>query len=376
MNSLYIKNGKDINNQPLELLIENGKISRIAPQLENIEADSVINLQGLSYVSAGWIDDHVHCYEKLSLYYDDPDLVGYRNGVTTVIDAGSTGADNIGDFYDLTQEKKTNVYAMINISRTGILAQDELGDMERLQFELMQQAVNHYPDFIIGLKARISKSVVVDNGIKPLVVAKEFQNKLKPRLPLMVHVGTNPPELSEIMDLLEAGDIITHCFNGKTNGILTVDGDIKPFVQKGLTKGIIFDIGHGTESFNFKTAAVATDQQIYPQSLSTDIYHGNRENGPVYNMATCIEKMLVLGFDIKQVLPMITSVPAKNYHLDTKGTLAPGMDADVTIFNIENKSKTLEDSDGNTRQTNTVIEPIYSVVGGEAYLIGDKNGSL
>lgn len=376
MNSLYIKNGKDINNQPLELLIENGKISRIAPQLENIEADSVINLQGLSYVSAGWIDDHVHCYEKLSLYYDDPDLVGYRNGVTTIIDAGSTGADNIGDFYKLTQDKKTNVYAMINISRTGILAQDELGDMDRLQFDLMQQAVNDYPDFIIGLKARISKSVVVDNGIKPLIVAKEFQNKLNPRLPLMVHVGTNPPELSEIMDLLEAGDIITHCFNGKTNGILTVDGDIKPFVQKGLTKGIIFDIGHGTESFNFKTATVATDQQIYPQSLSTDIYHGNRENGPVYNMVTCIEKMLVLGFDIKQVLPMITSVPAKNYHLDTKGTLVPGMDADVTIFNIENKSKTLEDSDGNTRQTNTVIEPIYSVVGGEAYLIGDKNGSL
>lgn len=376
MNSLYIKNGKDIHEQPLELLLEAGKIVAVAPRLENVVADSVIDLQGKSYVSAGWIDDHVHCYEKLSLYYDDPDLVGYRNGVTTVIDAGSTGADNIGDFYQLAQSKKTNVYAMINISKTGILAQDELGDMSRLQFDLMQQAASDYPDFIIGMKARISKSVVVDNGIKPLVVAKEFQQKLHPKLPLMVHVGTNPPELSEIMDLMEAGDILTHCFNGKTNGILNADGSIKKFVRSGLAKGIIFDVGHGTESFNFKTAKVAAQNKLYPQSLSTDIYHGNRENGPVYNMATCIEKMMVLGFKLPDILPMITSVPAQNYHLATKGSLVSGMDADVTIFNIENGTKTLSDSDGNTRKTNTIIEPMYSIIGGKAYAIGEQNGSL
>lgn len=370
MNSLYIKNGKDIDEQPLELLLEDGKIIDMAPQLD-VVADEVINLQGHSYVSAGWIDDHVHCYEKMSLYYDDPDLVGCCNGVTTVIDAGSTGADNIGDFYHLAQAKKTNVYAMINISKTGILAQDELGDMDRLQFDDLQQAINDYPNFIIGLKARISKSVVVGNGIKPLIVAKEFQRKLSQQLPLMVHVGTNPPELSEIMDVMESGDIMTHCFNGKDNGILNPDGSIKDFVREGLDKGIIFDVGHGTESFNFETAEAAFKNHIYPQSLSTDIYHGNREHGPVYNLATCIEKMLYLGFDLPEILPMITTVPAANYHLTNKGKLAIGMDADVTIFNIEDFSKTLVDSDGNTRKSTKTVEPIYSIVGGNAYLIGE-----
>ncbi len=375
MTSLYIKNGQDISGFPLEVLIEDQKIAQIGPKLDVIAADEEIDLHNDSYVSAGWIDDHVHCYEKLSLYYDDPDKVGYLTGVTTVIDAGSTGADNIEDFYQITRQKKTNVFAMINISKTGILAQNELADMSKVEYVPLQRMINQYPEFIVGIKARISKSVVVDNGIKPLIKAKMFQKLLTQYLPLMVHVGTNPPTLSEIIDVLEKGDIITHCFNGKDNGILNSDGQVKEFVKKALSKGIIFDIGHGSESFNIKTAQQATTENIFAQSLSTDIYHHNRELGPVYNMATCIEKMLYLGFDLKQVIPMITTVPAHNFNLD-KGELLVGKDADLTIFNVKNGPKNLVDSDDNKFQTNTVVEPIYSIIGGQSYAIGENNGSI
>jgi dihydroorotase len=373
--SLYIKNGKDISGFPLEVLIENQKIAQIGPKLNVLMADEVIDLHNTSYISAGWIDDHVHCYEKLSLYYDDPDKVGYLTGVTTVIDAGSTGADNIEDFYQITRHKKTNVFAMINISKTGILAQNELADMTKVAYAPLQKMIDQYPEFIVGIKARISKSVVVDNGIKPLIKAKMFQKLLTQPLPLMVHVGTNPPTLSEIMDVLEKGDIITHCFNGKDNGILNSDGQVKEFVKAGLAKGIIFDIGHGSESFNVKTAQQATIESIFAQSLSTDIYHHNRELGPVYNMATCIEKMLYLGFDLKQVIPMITTVPAHNFNLD-KGELLVGKDADLTIFDVKNQTKELVDSDGNKFQTNKVVEPIYSIISGQSYAIGENNGSI
>lgn len=375
MTSLYIKNGKDISGFPLEVLIENQKIAQIGPKLNVLMADEVIDLHNTSYISAGWIDDHVHCYEKLSLYYDDPDKVGYLTGVTTVIDAGSTGADNIEDFYQITRHKKTNVFAMINISKTGILAQNELADMTKVAYAPLQKMIDQYPEFIVGIKARISKSVVVDNGIKPLIKAKMFQKLLTQPLPLMVHVGTNPPTLSEIMDVLEKGDIITHCFNGKDNGILNSDGQVKEFVKAGLAKGIIFDIGHGSESFNVKTAQQATIESIFAQSLSTDIYHHNRELGPVYNMATCIEKMLYLGFDLKQVIPMITTVPAHNFNLD-KGELLVGEDADLTIFDVKNQTKELVDSDGNKFQTNKVVEPIYSIISGQSYAIGENDGSI
>ncbi|WCG35479.1 amidohydrolase/deacetylase family metallohydrolase [Companilactobacillus farciminis] len=375
MTSLYIKNGKDISGFPLEVLIEDKKIAQIGPKLSVITADYEIDLQNSSYISAGWIDDHVHCYEKLSLYYDDPDKVGYLTGVTTVIDAGSTGADNIEDFYQITRQKKTNVFAMINISRTGILAQNELADMTKVEYAPLQKMIDQYPEFIVGIKARISKSVVVDNGIKPLIKAKIFQKLLTQHLPLMVHVGTNPPTLAEIMDVLEKGDIITHCFNGKANGILNENGQVEEFVKAGLAKGIIFDIGHGSESFNLKTAQQATIENIFAQSLSTDIYHHNRELGPVYDMATCIEKMLYLGFDLKQIIPMITTVPAHNFNLD-KGELLVGKDADLTIFDVKKQTKELIDSDGNKFQTNTVVEPLYSIIGGQSYAIGENNGSI
>ncbi|WP_368790536.1 amidohydrolase/deacetylase family metallohydrolase [Companilactobacillus farciminis] len=375
MTSLYIKNGKDISGFPLEVLIEDKKIAQIGPKLSVITADYEIDLHNSSYISAGWIDDHVHCYEKLSLYYDDPDKVGYTTGVTTVIDAGSTGADNIEDFYQITRQKKTNVFAMINISRTGILAQNELADMTKVEYAPLQKMIDQYPEFIVGIKARISKSVVVDNGIKPLIKAKIFQKLLMQHLPLMVHVGTNPPTLAEIMDVLEKGDIITHCFNGKANGILNENGQVEEFVKAGLAKGIIFDIGHGSESFNLKTAQQATIENIFAQSLSTDIYHHNRELGPVYDMATCIEKMLYLGFDLKQIIPMITTAPAHNFNLD-KGELLVGKDADLTIFDVKKQTKELIDSDGNKFQTNTVVEPLYSIIGGQSYAIGENNGSI
>ena len=110
MFDVLIKNGKTEREQPIEIGINGSQIAALAPKLEGASGKQEIDLHHEAYVSAGWIDDHAHCYEKLTLYYDDPDEDGYKTGVTTVIDAGSTGADNIRDFYNITRDKKTNVY--------------------------------------------------------------------------------------------------------------------------------------------------------------------------------------------------------------------------------------------------------------------------
>ncbi|MDT3393168.1 MAG: amidohydrolase/deacetylase family metallohydrolase [Bacillota bacterium] len=369
MTDLYIKNGKTENDDPIEVAITDGKIEAVATALTGIEAKKTIDLEHKSFVSAGWIDDHTHCYEKLSLYYDDPDKDGYETGVTTVIDAGSTGADNIGDFYNITRSKKTNVLAMINVSKTGILAQDELGDMSRVQEDVLMDAIKNYPDFIIGIKARESHSVVLDNGVKPLAEAKRFQAKLN-GMPIMVHVGANPPELRDILALMTKGDILTHAYNGKPNGMLDEDGNIKDFVVDAYKRGVIFDVGHGTDSFNFRTGEIAKKAGLVPKSLSTDIYHRNRENGPVYDMATTMEKMLLIGYTLPEIIKMVTWAPADNFHLTAKGQLKAGFDGDVTIYNVQSGEKVLTDSNGNQRTTNTLIVPQYAVISGTAYHIG------
>ncbi|MFC6182086.1 amidohydrolase/deacetylase family metallohydrolase [Lactiplantibacillus daowaiensis] len=366
MEDLYVKHARSVTDEPLEVTISAGKITAIGTSLHGIEAKQTIDAHG-QYLSAGWIDDHVHCYEKLSLYYDDPDEDGVKTGVTTVIDAGSTGADNIGDFYHLTQAKHTNVYALINISKTGILAQDELGDMSRVQWAPLAQAVADYPDFIVGIKARESHSVVVDNGVKPLAEAKAFQAKLPQHLPVMVHVGANPPELADILALMTSGDVLTHAYNGKPNGILAADGSVKEFVFDAYHRGVRFDVGHGTDSYNFTTGQIATRAGLRPWSISTDIYHRNRENGPVYDLATTLEKMLLLNYALPEVIKMVTVAPAETFHLTTKGRLEVGLDGDLTLFALADGAKTLTDANGNQQVTEQLIKPTVAVVAGQVY---------
>ncbi|REC32938.1 amidohydrolase/deacetylase family metallohydrolase [Enterococcus pseudoavium] len=361
-----IKNGKLIDGTKIEVALEKGKIKAIAAEIDQ-PAKETIDLAGKYYLSAGWIDDHVHCYEKMNLYYDYPDQIGVEKGVTTVIDAGTTGAENIRDFYQLTKAVKTNVYALVNISKWGIVEQDELADLTKVQEELVKNALLELPEFIVGIKARMSKTVVGENGITPLELAKKIQGE-NDNLPLMVHIGSAPPELQEVLGVMEKGDVLTHCFNGKPNGILDQATDtIKDFVWTAYQKGIVFDIGHGTDSFNFHVAETSLKAGMKAASISTDIYIRNRTNGPVFDMTTTLEKLRVVGYSWSEIIDKITTVPAQNFHLTNKGKLEEGFDADITIFEIVEKEKELTDSNGFTRQATEQIIPVRTIIGGVIY---------
>ena len=366
MFDLLIKNGKRVNGEKVEVAIKDGAILAVEAEIES-SSKEVLDLEGKHYLSAGWVDDHVHCYEKMTLYYDYPDEIGVTKGVTTVIDAGTTGAENIGDFYELTKRVKTNVYALVNISKWGIVEQDELADLTKIQAFLVRDRLAELPKFIVGIKARMSKTVVGENGITPLELAKDIQRENQ-NLPLMIHIGSAPQELREVLELLDAGDVLTHCFNGKLNGILDKETDqIKDFAKAAYEKGIVFDIGHGTDSFNFHVAEIALKEGIKATSISTDIYHRNRENGPVYDLATTMEKLRVVGYSWEEILDKVTAVPAKSFHLERKGQLKAGYDADLTIFDLAEGEKILTDSNGFTRTATELIKPVKTIIGGTIY---------
>lgn len=364
MLDLIIKEGRTLTGEPLEVGIQSGKIVLISSVI-NEPSRSVISAKE-TIISAGWIDSHVHCYEKMDLYYDFPDEIGIKKGVTTVIDAGTAGEKNIGDFYQLAQQAKTNVFALMNISEDGIVHQEELADLSKINQEKNLARLAQFPKFIVGIKARMSKTVVGDNGILPLKLAKELQKKAK-GIPLMVHIGSAPPTLDEVLSLLESGDIVTHCYNGKPNGIMDKNEKVKPFVLDAYSRGILFDIGHGTDSFNFKVGKKSVQENFLCQTISTDIYHRNRENGPVFDLATTMEKALYLGISLENILKMVTENPAKNFHLTTKGVLEVGKDADLTLFKIKNKEKYLINSNGNEAIVSKEIQPTMTIVGGKVY---------
>ncbi|WP_235665902.1 amidohydrolase family protein, partial [Clostridioides difficile] len=217
---ILIKGGKTVDKSIIDIAILDDKIIEVKNQIDDskYQANQIINLDGEKFISAGWIDIHTHCYERLDLYKDYPDEVGIKSGVTTVVDAGTTGALDIGKFYEDTKKYKTNVYALINIAKQGITSQDELSSMMNIDEYELKRAVKKYKDFVVGIKARMSKSVVISNDVEPLKVAKRIKNELN--LPMMVHFGSSPPTIEDIFDYMEKGDILTHIYNGKPNGIL------------------------------------------------------------------------------------------------------------------------------------------------------------
>lgn len=365
MFDLIIRRARLADGSLTDIAVHQGKIAALGDVAGS--ATQQRDLAGRYWLSAGWIDSHVHCYPKSPVYHDEPDRVGVESGVTTVVDAGSTGADDIDEFYQLTRTASTQVFALLNIARTGIVTQNELADMKQIDKVGVRDAVQRLAGFIIGIKARISSSVVGANGITPLIHAKAIQHE-NGDLPLMVHIGNNPPDLDEIAELLTSGDIITHCYNGKPNRILTPAGELKASVKRAIQRGVRLDVGHGSASFSFEVARVAIAQGILPHSISSDIYCRNRINGPVYSLAHVMSKFFNVGMTLSQILDCVTHKAAEGLHLHNKGRLAPGLDADLTIFDIKEESCLFTDAEGLSVSGEKQLVPLAAVVGGQWFI--------
>ena len=365
MFDLLLRRARLVDDTLTDIAIVDGKIAALG-ELSG-PARQRVELGGRYYVSAGWIDSHVHCYPRSPIYHDEPDSVGIRSGVTTVVDAGSTGADDVDDFYALTRKAATDVYALLNISRVGLVAQNELASMAHIDGDAVRDALQRHPTFILGLKARMSSSVVGENGITPLEKAKSFQRE-NGGLPLMVHIGNTPPDLDEIAALLTSGDIITHCYNGKPNRILTPSGALRASIADAIRRGVRLDVGHGTASFSFAVAQQAIRQGILPHIISSDIYCRNRLNGPVGSLASVMSKFLAIGMSLPQVIDCVTANAADGLRLSRKGRLEPGYDGDLTIFDLRTQSCLLVDAEQESLQAERMLVPLAAVRAGKSWL--------
>ncbi|BCM73833.1 MULTISPECIES: amidohydrolase/deacetylase family metallohydrolase [Aeromonas] len=367
MYDMIIRAGRLGNGQLVDIAIKHGKIAALGSLPESSETKQTLTLGGQVHVSAGWIDGHTHCYPASPIYHDEPDKVGVESGVTTVIDAGSTGADDVDDFQRLAATCKTRVHALLNISRIGLLRQNELADPADIDPALAQAAIRRHPGFIVGIKARMSGSVVGESGLQPLRMAKQIQ-QANGNLPLMVHVGNTPPDLDEIVALLGEGDLLTHCFNGKPNRILTPAGELRQAVREAMRRGLLLDIGHGGASFSFEVAELAIAQGILPHTISSDIYCKNRIKGPVYSLAHVMSKFFAIGMTLEQVLACVTHQAADALRLPGKGRLEVGADADITLFEVSCGPTLFTDTEAGTRNGDRQLLPLAALVGGALVL--------
>ncbi len=361
MNKL-LKQALLITGQRVDIKYNSKQILEVGMDLAETDSE-VITLPADVFVSAGWIDIHTHCYGGFPLYKGIPDEVGIKRGVSTVVDAGTCGYQQIDELYADALNSKTRVFAFINISKRGIETQDELSDLSLLEPEPIRQYFKKYPDFLVGIKARMSKSVIGANGIIPLKIAKAVARDVNK--PVMVHIGSAPPELADIFALLERNDIVTHIFNGKANGIIR-DQQVAPFVKQTHNRGILFDIGHGSESFSFAVAKLARPTLAF-NTISTDIYERNMTTGPVFDLATTMNKFLALGYNKEEVIEKVTSAPAQAINQPYLGSIKAGFAADFTLFKLATPRHHLIDAYGQTMTLSEGFVPVGVIVKGEYY---------
>ena len=348
MREFVIRHGKVISpangyhGEEKDILVRDGKIAEIADRIEG--GGEVIDAEGC-IVTPGFIDIHTHCYPKAFLGLD-PDVLGIQRGTTTILDAGSSGADNYEDFRSNYIEKsKTKVFTLLNLSKEGLIRGHELDDMSKIDVEKAKEVIRKYPDNIVGMKARASASVVGEMGLEPIAIAARTAHEVGK--PLMVHVGNYPPALTDVLKLLDRNDIITHAYHGKPGGILTEDKKIIEEAQKARERGVKFDVGHGVASFSYRVFEQAMREGFDCDMISTDLHVENYE-GPVYNLAAVVSKLLELGESLEDAVTKCTSVPAAHFGLEGLGELAEGKTADFNIMSFEPCSEEVQDSIGDS----------------------------
>ncbi len=343
---LLIKNGHLIDaknelDQSMDVAVLDGKVAEVSAHIPIEKAKKVIDATGL-YVVPGLIDIHAHAFwgtrpdEYISNSYTSlpPDGFTFRSGVTTIVDAGSSGWKNFKTFREQTiDHSKTRVLAFLNIVGSGMKGgaiEQNLGDMDP---KLTAIVARQNADVIVGIKLAHYSGPEWD-PLERTVEAGELVN-----MPVMIDFGGNMPELSLetlLLEKLRPGDIYTHCFAHVGGRIPVVDenGKVRPCVCEAQEKGIVFDVGHGGGSFLFEQAIPAMDQDFLPNSISTDLHTGSM-NGGMKDMVNIMSKFMNMGMSLQQLVERSTWKPAFYIHREELGHLSEGAVADIALLSVK-----------------------------------------
>jgi dihydroorotase len=336
--------------------------------LKSIDASGKLVLPGL-------VDLHCHVYPYGSAIGIPADELVQFQGTTTVVSAGDAGVNNLAALRRfIVAQTRARMYAFVHIANKGLSAFPvaELYNIDNAQVEACAMALAENPDFLIGVKVRMSENIIFKHGVEPLKRGIQACEMCGWPARMMVHIGgVETKELmSDILNLLRPGDVLTHCYSGFPNmsGVFTnivQDGKLLPAALAAKQRGVIFDVGHGGGSFDFTVADVAIPGGCTPDTLSSDIhvFSGNTPGTPF--LPNVMSKFMAMGFTLEQVVAMATIAPAKIINRAPKiGTLQQGAPGDVSIMELVEGPVTFVDTRNNKREGKVYIKPVQTVING------------
>ena len=369
---LVIKNGTIIDpaqnvHAKKDIAVAGGKIAAIQDYISDANTHDVIEAEGL-LVAPGLVDLHVHVWWGVAHLAVEADPTCVYRGVTTAIDAGSSGANTIAGFHRYVMDTAaTRVLAFLHISGMGQLDND-IGELEDIRWARVEKAVEAaklHADRIVGIKVRLTDNIVGSNDLVALDRALEAGEELQK--PVMIHVGGSVNQFEQFMEKLRPGDIVTHSFTGRPHGILDNNNKVVDAAWDAIKRGVIFDVGHGAGSFSFPVAEACLEQGLGPGTVSSDVHRYNIR-GPVFDLMTTLSKYVHLGYSVDEAVALGTMKPAAAVNLpDHIGTLKLGADADIAVIQHREGPVKFTDADGNERAGRQLMLPVETLRKGRRF---------
>jgi len=359
---LIIKGGRVIDpslriNAVRDVAIAGGRIAAVEASIAG-DAAETIDARG-KLVVPGFIDIHTHTARSEA----GPGLC-LADGVTGWVDAGSAGADHIGDTVSIAKSSVQQGRVLINIGRAGILPDGDTMDLARADVRAAKDAIAKNRDFVVGVKARLSDTVAGKNDFEVLRRAQEVASSFN--LPVMIHMGQTISPLPRLINLLKRGDIVTHMFAPPPNSIIDDSGHILPDVLAARRRGVWFDVGNGqTGHMRWDTVERIMQAGFWPDTFSTD-WNVNSPKTGVIDFPNCMSKFLEFGMSLDQVIARATVNPSRVFPLfNDRGTLNVGAPADVAVLELREGTFEFLDNYANKRAGKQRLFPSGTVLGGK-----------
>jgi dihydroorotase len=356
-------NGRD---EIADIAFAEGKVAGIGPDLPRGSAE-IVDARGL-IVAPGLIDLHTHVYWGGTSLGVDAAVVARASGTTTFVDAGSSGPGNFAGFRrHVIEPSPLRILPYLNVSFPGIFAFSatvmvgEASDLRLIDPRECVRVINANRDLIVGVKVRVGRGAGGASGIAPLDMALEVAEEVG--LPVMAHLDHPPPSRLEVLSRLRRGDVLTHCFRPFPNAPIEPDGRVREEVVEARRRGVVFDIGHGSGSFGFRTAEAMLEAGFLQDAISSDV-HTLSINGPAFDQLVTMSKFLALGMDLAAVIGAATAGPAAVLGRSDLGRLSVGAAGDASVLDLVEGEFECRDVLGEVRRSRQRLVARGLVVGG------------
>ena len=353
-----------------DIAVQDGKIANIAPSIPGAEATRVIDVLGKT-VTPGLIDLHAHVFDGIISNGVHPDLFGFRSGVTTLVDAGSSGCATFGGFPNhIIPNCHTEIIPFMHICQTGLATIPDIVAESSIDLEGTLRVAEQYKGLIRGIKARMVSPALEIFGMEMPRLAKRAAKESG--IKLMVHIGDteqryDPNVIRELLPIMEEGDILTHYFTANPGGVLDANGRLVPEAREAADRGVWFDTAHGRMNFSFDIGQRVVDQGLLPHCISTDLTVPGRIR-TVHSMTEMMTRFLAMGFTLEQIVTMCTANPAKAIgEQDRLGSLVVGRQADISVLQVNDGDWVVYDVLGASLRVDKAVVPALTVKRGQVF---------